>query len=199
MASEIEVELKFILSPQKEELLLCDAQFIELREFTDTYYDTHHYDLSCKGIFLRTRYGQFTLKCPQKHDNELLKQQNNSPQQEITDVAEICKLLALLNLDNIHESLSTSGIVPLYTFKNLRRKYKKDGVIIDLDKAIFDDFTYETCEIEISVQQPQDVLAAFEKLIHFASWHGLEVRPVEGRLIEYLRRKKPDHYNALKK
>jgi len=87
--------------------------------------------------------------------------------------------------------------MPLYTFKNIRKTYTKNGFTIDLDTAYFDDFTYEMCEIELEVDNTANVDTALKKIVAFAQEHGLTVKPVEGRLIEYLRRKHPDHYHAL--
>lgn len=198
--NSIEVELKFILTADDERNLLHGAEWLETREFTDVYYDTKNYSLSTNDIWLRSRNGRFVLKSPLANSSEALATQFNTPKKEIEDEVTIRKLLALgkEKEKNLHEDLIASAIFPLYTFRNNRRTYKKEGFTIDLDKAIFDDFTYETCEIETLVSNLQGIDEALERIITFAASHGLTVKPVEGRLIEYLRRWHPDHYNLLK-
>lgn len=75
----------------------------------------------------------------------------------------------------------------------------RDGFTIDLDKAIFDDFTYETCEIKLIVNHEREIDSALNTITRFAKTHGMSVKPVEGRLIEYLKRKVPEHYQALQR
>ncbi len=197
MKNTIEVELKFILTPEQEELLLAHATFVKKIEFTDTYYDTTGYGLTTKDIWLRARNGKFVLKYPLATTSDVLKLQYNAPKQEIEDEETIRKTLSIPLGRSLREDLIKSHIKPLYTFRNIRKKYSKNGFNIDLDTAIFDDFTYETCEIECEVGNAAEIDAALEKIVAFATAHGLSVKPVEGRLIEYLRRKHPTHYHAL--
>ncbi len=197
MKKNIEVELKFILTAEQEKLLLNGATFIKQIEFTDTYYDTNTYNFTTQDIWIRSRNGKFVLKYPLDTTSNALKQQSNTPKQEIEDEDVIRTTLALAHHGSLHEDLIASNILPLYTFRNIRKTYLKDGFTIDLDKAIFDDFTYETCEVELEVQNATQIEDALEKIITFTQSHGLQVKPVEGRLIEYLRRKHPKHYLAL--
>lgn len=39
--------------------------------------------------------------------------------------------------------------------------------------------------------------AAAEKVMSFAKEHGLQITPARGKVIEYLKRAKPHHYQAL--
>lgn len=197
MKNTIEVELKFILTLEQEELLLTHATFVKKIEFTDTYYDTTDYDLTTKDIWLRSRNGKFVLKYPLATTSDALKLQSNAPKQEIEDEEAIRKTLSIPLGHSLREDLLKSHIKPLYTFRNVRKTYTKNGFNIDLDTAIFDDFTYETCEIEREVENAAEIDATLEQIVTFARAHGLSVKPVEGRLIEYLRRKHPAHYHAL--
>jgi adenylate cyclase class IV len=196
--SMIEVELKFKLTEEEKNRLIENAQFIEVHEFTDEYYDRPDYSLSTNDIWLRTRNDTFLLKLPVQNMSETLKKQKNSPKHEVEDH---CEILSHLNIEQEHEALkdnlATANIKPLYKFKNIRKKYSKEGFVIDLDIAFFDDFTYETCEIEIAVQDSTEVDEAIKKIEAFAQKHGIEVTHVEGRLIEYIKRKNPEHYKKL--
>lgn len=193
----IEVELKFILTEAEEKRLLEGAIFERQYEFEDVYYDYNDYRLSINDIWLRTRNDQFVLKLPMQTKNLLLKKQRNSPKQEIEDHDEILKYFNINPQSNLRDDLMRIGINPLYQFKNIRRKYRKDSFIIDLDQAIFPDFVYETCEIELEVASEQEIEMSTQKIINFAQDYGIQVGHVEGRLIEYIRRKNPDHYEKL--
>lgn len=195
--SMFEVELKFILTKKEELCLLEGAMFIEEQNFIDIYYDKKDYSLSTNDIWLRTRNGKFVLKLPIPTANESLKKQRNSPKQEIEDLDKILHYLNIVPEKNIHEDLCNNGILPLYEFKNIRKKYSKGEFIIDIDKAIFKDFIYETCEIEMVVKSESEINNAITKIESFAAHHGIQIGHVEGRLIEYLRRKNPIHYQKL--
>ena len=60
----IEIEKKFILTPEQEQALIKGADFIEEKEFTDIYYDDKILSLTTKDIWLRERAGKFELKVP---------------------------------------------------------------------------------------------------------------------------------------
>lgn len=202
-----EVELKFSLTEIEQARLLQNACFITEQDFVDVYYDYADYRLTTRDIWLRSRNDKFLLKTPLPTENVLLKTQKNTPKKEIEDEREILKYFDIdtLNKDSLENpntsfieiSLMNHGIIPLYTFRNIRRKYSKQGFIIDLDKAIFEDFTYETCEIELIVESDSEIDSALKKIELFAEQHGITVTPVEGRLIEYIRKKNPEHYQML--
>ena len=153
MKNTIEVELKFLLTTKEKHRLLADSQYIDSYEFTDVYYDAKNYSLSCNDTWLRSRNGKFMLKIPIETTCEALKQQSNSPKREIIEEDRIRKELSLPNNNSLEQDLFEANILPLYTFKNYRQSYQKEGFHIDLDSALFDDFTYETCEIEMSVER----------------------------------------------
>lgn len=192
-----EVELKFILTQVEEARLLQNATFIEQQEFFDVYYDDIHYSLSTNDIWLRTRNDKWVLKIPIHTNNLSLKEQKNSPKLEIEEPNEILKYLNINSKFEISEDLANASIIPLYKFRNIRKKYIKDHFIIDIDKAFFDDFTYETCEIELTVQRESDIDNAAKRIEEFALQHDIKISHVEGRLIEYIKRKNPAHYQKL--
>lgn len=49
------------------------------------------------------------------------------------------------------------------------------------------------------VSSEPKIAAATEKIIIFAEDHGLAIATVRGKIIKYLKRAKPDHYQALVK
>lgn len=199
MKKNIEIELKFILTPEQEQLLIQNAKFINEIEFVDIYYDTLSYTLSTNDIWLRSRNGKFVLKYPIINSHKSLKTQNNSPKNEIEDENEIRKMLSISCNSSLHQELINAKIIPLYKFKNIRRTYQIEEFRLDLDKAIFDDFEYEICEIETLVSDQSEIDHAIKKVTEFARSYGLTIKTVEGKLIELLRRKYPDHYRLLKK
>ncbi|MEB3701720.1 CYTH domain-containing protein [Candidatus Bealeia paramacronuclearis] len=194
-----EVELKFMLTDAEKSHLLEGAVFVEHQNFVDVYYDDKNYSLSIKDVWLRTRNGKFVLKLPLSTTNSSLKMQRNFPKHEIENERDILSHFNILQNISTHEDLVENGIYPLYQFRNMREKYVKDGFIIDIDKAIFEDFIYETCEIELVVASESEIEHAIKEIEDFAKRHGIKVTHVEGRLIEYIRRKNPRHYEKLKK
>lgn len=93
--------------------------------------------------------------------------------------------------------LTRAGYFSFCACKTNRRKYKKESFIIDLDIVDFGDFTYNIGEIELMMSDKSDVESAIKKIMIFAKEQNLTIAPVRGKVIEYLKRNKPNHYQAL--
>jgi len=191
----IEVEKKFILSEQEKERLIKDAEFLSERVFTDIYYDTEKFLLTSQDKWLRSREGKFELKLPLHKGRERLADQYD----EIEDEQKIKQVLNLSPNKNLADNLIKAGYSPFCTCKTTRRKYKKELFIIDLDIVDFQDFTYNIGEIELMVNDKSEVGGAIKKIMNFAKAHNLTVAPVRGKIIEYLKRVKQNHYQTLVK
>ena len=189
----IEVEKKFILNEQDKERLIKNAQFLNERAFTDIYYDTEIFSLTANDKWLRSRDGRFELKLPlHKGANRLADQYD-----ELEDEQKIREALNLSSNGNFADDLAKAGYSPFCTCKTTRRKYKKEPFIIDLDVVDFQDFTYNIGEIELMVNEKSEIEGAIEKIINFAKAQNLTIAPVRGKVIEYLKRIKLNHYQAL--
>jgi len=193
----IEIEIKCHLQPGQEQKMLEDAIFIKQEVFTDVYYDSASFELSCKDFWLRTRNGVFMLKVPATQAN-LFAAQKNTPKHELSDEKEIRKLLNLTATLPLEAAAQAAGYMPLYRFTNTRRKYHKDGLIIDLDHADFGDDTYDLCEIETVVEDAGHIAEAQQKIHAFAHQFGIVTdKPILGKLIHHIKRVNPEHYRAL--
>ena len=189
----IEVEKKFILNEQDKERLTKEAQFLNERVFTDTYYDTEIFSLTTKDKWLRSREGRLELKLPLHKGVDRLADQYD----ELEDEQKIRKALNLPYNGNLADDLVKAGYFPFCTCKTTRRKYKKEQFIIDLDIVNFQDFIYNIGEIEMMVNEKSEIEKAIEKIMYFAKSQNLTIAPVRGKVIEYLKRTKPNHYQAL--
>ena len=189
----IEVEKKFILNEQDKERLTKEAQFLNERVFTDIYYDTEIFSLTTKDKWLRSREGRFELKLPLHEGVDRLADQYD----ELEDEQKIREALNLPPKGNLADDLAKAGYSPFCTCKTTRRKYKKEPFIIDLDVVDFQDFTYNIGEIELMVNEKSEIESAIEKIMDFAKSQNLTIAPVRGKVIEYLKRTKPNHYQTL--
>lgn len=189
----IEVEKKFILSNEDKNRLTKNAQFINERVFTDIYYDTEIFSLTSKDKWLRSRESRFELKLPLHDGADRLADQYD----ELEDEQKIRETLSLPHNGNLADDLAKAGYSPFCTCKTTRRKYKKEPFIIDLDIVDFQDFIYNIDEIELMVNDTSEIEDAIAKIMNFAKEHGLTIAPVRGKVIEYLKRAKPNHYQAL--
>lgn len=191
----IEVEKKFALTDDETTSLLDGARFVGEYQISDTYFDVEWFTLTRKGWWLRARDDQFELKSSlakagTNHDTSVFR--------ETTDNARIREMIGL-KVSNIliPDDLIAEGYVPFCTVSTVRKKYQKDGLDIDIDLANFPDFSYASCEIEVGVEDQSQVAGAVEKILNFAQMQGLKMNPVKGKIIEYLRVMRPDHYKAL--
>ena len=189
----IEVEKKFILNEQDKERLTKEAQFLNERVFTDTYYDTEIFSLTANDKWLRSREGRFELKLPLHEGADRLADQYD----ELEDEQKIREALNLPPNENLADDLMKAGYSPFCICKTTRRKYKKEPFIIDLDIVNFQDFIYNIGEIELMVNEKSEIEKAIEKIMYFAKSQNLTIAPVRGKVIEYLKRTKPNHYQAL--
>lgn len=191
----IEVEKKFVLNEQDKERLIKDAQFLNERIFTDIYYDTKSFTLTSNDKWLRSREGRFELKLPFHDGAERLADQYD----ELEDDRKIKEALNLPSNGNLANDLAKAGYSPFCISRTTRRKYKKRQFIIDLDVVDFQDFTYHIVEIELMVNDKSVIESAIEDIINFAKEQNLTIAPVRGKVIEYLKRVKPNHYQTLVK
>lgn len=189
----IEVEKKFILNEQDKERLIKNAQFLNERTFTDIYYDTEIFSLTSIGKWLRSRESRFELKIPLHKGVDRLADQYD----ELEDEQKIRENLNLPPNGNLAQDLAKAGYSPFCTCKTKRRKYKKGIFTIDLDIVDFQDFTYDIGEIELMVNEKSEIENSIEKIMIFAKDQNLTIAPVRGKVIEYLKRAKPNHYQVL--
>jgi adenylate cyclase class IV len=187
----IEIEKKFILTEEQEKKLIAGAEFLGEKKIVDAYYDDSRYSLSTKDIWLRCRNGRFELKIPM---NVALEKRVSDQYRELETDQEIA---AYLNLDAgkpLVDAIRENGYAPFATIVTTRKKYKKDGYGIDLDSV---DFGYDVAEIELMIDDESKIQETTLKIICYAGTYGLEGGVVRGKVSEYLRRKKPDHFQAL--
>ncbi|TSC61717.1 MAG: thiamine-triphosphatase [Parcubacteria group bacterium Gr01-1014_48] len=189
----IEVEKKFILNEHNKEQLTKNARFLNERVFADTYYDTENFSLTLNDKWLRSRDGRFELKLPLHNGVDRLADQYD----ELEDEQKIRETLDLPSSGNFADDLAKAGYVSFCTCKTTRRKYKKELFIIDLDLVDFQDFTYNIGEIELMVNDISEMESAIAKIMTFAKEQNLTIASVRGKIIEYLKRVKLNHYQAL--
>lgn len=188
----IEVEKKFALSEEQEKKLLDGAEFLGEKKFTDVYYDDARHSLTTKDIWLRDREGRFELKAPM---NTAIEERVADRYKELETDREIAAYLKLPEQKALADALREAGYDPFATIVTVRKKYKKDGYNIDLDTA---DFGYGIAEIEHMTGDDASIQEVTKKLVEYAAAHGLsEGDVIYGKVVEYLKRTAPAHFQAL--
>ncbi|MBU0645933.1 CYTH domain-containing protein [Patescibacteria group bacterium] len=192
----IEVEKKFQLSPEEEAKLIAGAQFVKEVTNTDTYFDNEQYDLTANGLWLRQRNDRFELKVNvSKKLNELGRPDWNTTEfKELETDDEIREELHLGNTGNIADDIAMAGYEPFVTLKTERKMYQKDDYVISIDTI---DYGYHVVEIELMVETQKEVEAASEQIVKYAESVGINNDPVRGKVMEYLYRNNPEHYNLI--
>lgn len=190
----IEVEKKFLLNKKQEKNLIDGAEFIGKKVFTDIYYDTVDYSLTSNDKWLRSRAGRFELKL--SLDKNVATRQGDL-YDEVEDENKIREILGISKEGGMEENLEKSGYSKFCTCTTTRKKYKTGDFGIDIDYVNFGDFNYELAEIELMIKDEREAKYALIKIIELAEFYGLKIGYVRGKVIEYLKRKKPDHFDAL--
>lgn len=187
----IEVEKKFLLSDSQEAALATGAEPLGKKTFTDVYFDDENFSLTTKDVWLRERDGRYELKIPLNDDIE---SRVSDQYKELETDSEIAEFLKLEKDRPLAETVISAGYRPFCRITTTRRKYKKDGFIIDLDLL---DFGYKIAEIEYMVREVSEIKQATQKIRDYAKKYGLEEGVVRGKVVEYLRRNNPKHFKAL--
>lgn len=190
----IEIEKKFLLKDGDEERLLEGAEFVSETVMRDVYMDRADWSLTKNDWWLRGRNGKFELKEPM-HELGHSKRDVDQYREYETDG----EILAALDIDgdgDIDIVLTNEGFEPIVDVTTTRRKYKHGDFTIVIDEM---DFGYQVCEIELLVDERGDMKGATDKILEFARSRGLETGKgaVDGKVIEYMKRHRPDHYQAL--
>ncbi|MDO8602108.1 MAG: CYTH domain-containing protein [bacterium] len=189
----IEVERKFSLTEEQKAKLLDGAVFKGEKVITDCYYDSADFSLTTKDQWLRLRNDEFELKVP-VGDNV---SRGTDYYNELVTESEIRNFLKLPESGSLESDFKNAGYEPFCICKTTRQKFTKDGFMIDIDSVNYPEGTgYALAEIELMVEENR-VDEANKLILDFAKKFGLNLNPVRGKVIEYLRLYKPKHYTAL--
>jgi adenylate cyclase class IV len=99
--------------------------------------------------------------------------------------------------DDLKDALVKNGYKQFCICTTTRMKYQRDRFIIDLDLVDCGDFTYTLGEVERLVNDQSKVNQAVSDILDFARQNQLVVGQVRGKVIEYLKQKRPRHYQVL--
>lgn len=189
----IEVEKKFVFDGTSERRIIEIADFLGEETFTDIYYDTEEYSIVGNDMWFRKRDDRFELKIPARQTRDRAVDQY----EEIENDEEIARKLNLPRGVALEEILVKAGISAFAVCKTVRRKYKAGDFNIVLDDGEFNDgFTRKIGEIELMVNDKSQVGEAVKKILKFAEHNGLSTTPLNGKLLEYLKQRRPAHYQA---
>lgn len=194
----IEVEKKFLLTPEQESRLIEGAELIGEKTIVDVYYDTADYDVTLANMWLRRRGEEFELKVPLRVSDDRTVDQFR----ELTDRTEICQALGLpADGTAVADVLKNAHHEPFMSPRTTRRTYRKAaGFTIDLDTVTYEgsNFRYTIAEIEKLVEDEADMPAAIEQIIAFARQHDLTTDQfILGKVGAFLKNERPEHYQAL--
>lgn len=188
----IEVEKKFILTPEQEKTLIDGAEFLGEKTFTDAYYDDRNFSLTKKDIWLRSRNGKFELKIPM---NLSLEERATDQYKELENSYEILQYFNAATAKSLEDFLVSRQYKSFCNIITTRRKYKKDVFGIDLDIM---NFGYTLAEIEYIIDNESKIQEATKAIIAFAEKNNIiSNNVIRGKVIEYLRKNNPKHFQAL--
>ncbi len=188
----IEIEKKFILSDEERERLLDGAEFAGERMQHDVYFDDEAYSLTRANKFFRRRNNRWELKIGVEHDFDL----DVTHYRELETEDEILTELGITHHRTMEEDVAAEGLTPCAEYCVTRCSYLKGRFRIDHDVT---DFGYEMVEIELLIEDGANRAAAEILILDFARSHGIEIKYIRGKLLEYLRRNNLDHFQALVK
>lgn len=189
----IEVERKFLLTPETTQTILALQSSFESVLFRDEYFDE---DLALKDTWLRKRNDGWELKLPVTSDGlETDKRRKATVYRELMgpDVwSELAHLSDHRDQLSCYAALTTKRI-------QLTVPWKQYSVNVTIDDCTSDDgFQCNIGELEVMVAEANEVNAASQVLDDLAG--HLEVHHIEdkeGKLIKYIRQKRPEMFKKL--
>ncbi|MDO8472137.1 MAG: CYTH domain-containing protein [bacterium] len=199
----LEIEKKFDrLTPEQRARLIEGAQFVATVHNVDVYYDDARYSLTTQDRWLRQRNGAWVLKLPLQDRSDPNHKADFDHYRELEEPVKIAQALGLVwpsvvvitDREQLQIMLAAIGIVPFATIDATREKYCHGRFTIDIDQTTFG---YELAEIEAEAANEDDIEATSKAVTDFALTCGLTMRPVRGKLPEFLLRHNRDHYDAL--
>ncbi len=178
----IEVEKSFDPSPEQLARILDGAEFLGETLNHDVYYDYPDLRLAKQKIKLRVRNGVPELKI----------EKSETVDNEIEDEEEIKQFFGIQIPLN---EFIKNELIEIINYKNVRRKYKKEGIKIDVDNL---DFGMQSCDFEVMVHDVREIPHAEEKIFTFARSVGLDPKAQNiGKRRVYLKKFKPEVYNEI--
>lgn len=199
----IEVEAKFLLTPESKEQLLDQAKPAGQKEFIVEFWDNDQWKLGLQNLALKKKNGKFELKAPTTTNTD--GSSYTTIMHELTTDKDIYERLGVKPESSLEEDLKAHGYFPRASIHTLRTTYHKEGFIIDLDAASFPllkdgrTYHYEIAEIELQVTSPEETQAAHEKIGTFAKRFGLTLANTRGKHMEFIYQNYPEHYQNLVK
>lgn len=187
----IEVEKKIALRPGDRARLLTGATFLKEKKLHDIYYDDKNFSWTIKDWWLRKRNDRFELKVPlvAPVSDDLFDQYH-----EFEDEESIRRELSLPVQGTFAEDIARANIAPIIDITTTRQEYSYGDFIIDIDSM---DFGYELAEIECMVNTQAEVDSAMRAITAFVVDRGLEITQVYGKVLVYLQRFYPEHFQKL--
>lgn len=213
----VEVERKFVLSEDSVRALDATEHTVlhEALVFTDVYYDDAAWRLTLRDRWLRQREGHWQLKLPLSSSSSSPSSCAAAPPldryRELTAAGDIAGALGF----DPAEAVRAGTLAPFCrirtTRRSLRVRYRGRLLRVDMDAA---DFGFAVGEVEALAEsaagrETDDERAQVERatrdVLDFAVELGLIERggnrdadaSVPGKVVEYLRRKRPEHLQAL--
>lgn len=189
----IEVEKKFTLTGENELRIAENAKFAGEKTITDIYYDDAGYSIVSRDMWLRNRDGRFELKVfVGDFDNRVTDQY-----EEIEDEARIRTILGLSDGESFPQALEEKGIIAFLTCATVRKTYARGDFTIVIDAAdLNNELTYRIGEIELMVENKNKMNEAAKRILAFAETLGVSPVEPDGKIIHYLKEKRPAHYEA---
>ncbi|MFA6511647.1 MAG: CYTH domain-containing protein [Patescibacteria group bacterium] len=190
----IEVEKKF----EADEALAARAvKGLERKKtihLEDIYYETSDFALTSKDNWLRNRNGRFELKMAVLRGDRNTRHPYDN-YKEIEEENAIRDELSLPRDLPFAETISQAGYAPFGPIITDRAEYKDGAFTIDVDHLPGGRIIVE---VETLVEKNKDITAAEERLASFAKKRGLSKEAHYGKIFEFLKINRPEHYQALK-
>ena len=212
----VEIEVKFAFDKAKEEKIKSMCSFMGEKKMRDVYYDhPTKYFLSKKDIWLRERNEEWECKVDFHFYQSLLQETDASLHKtgeasgydnykELGGEEEINFFLSKWRLvergGSLEETLKRNFIKPFCCIESVRSKYlyrgEEGSITIDLDST---DFGYNIGEIEVMVEKESEIELAEKKIGRFSRLASIDLKSgVNGKVLEYIRKYNPPHFEALR-
>ena len=210
----IEIEVKFPYTEREEKRIKAICEYKGEKKMKDVYYeDDRNYKMTTQDIWFRQRNDAWECKIDLNLWNKIRcgdssKARDNDAhgfdnykeldgEKEITDFFLKCGWIEnnRKHDENFRTFLMRNHITPFGEIYSARSKYSFKELNIDLDST---NFGFNIGEIEIMVENEEQIENAQQKIKEFSTLVSVQFQTrINGKVVEYIRRNRPSHYNAL--
>jgi hypothetical protein len=180
------------LTNEQQRRIFDGAAFVSEDEITEAYYDNERYGLTTANRWLRSRDGVFDMKVPRATNSD-----DPTVHSAYFTLGSEREIRSALRLGDDHESLDLdlydAGYSAFCVARIVRRRFRKEGVSIDVNDVTYDDsaHTYTISSARLEGEPSPDEQSPSPRQVAVMAGESIRIAA------SFLMSERPLHYDVL--